>query len=215
VRIVSLVVAAGVVAWSAPAEAAPGATAATAAKPRSGKRVRVERPLFADPNKPRFCVPRNSGDEVTCIGATRPRAGESVVIFDGEGHPSIDAVVRTAEPSREVSCRADNVWDASYRVVRQFGGGGARSFGFTGLGFDVARATMQMQPQVAPRALRPHEMVVAGVDAESDGTLDHLVTIRACDSSVNTGNEVQCITHWRTRDGEWRILVEDVLVDCQ
>lgn len=211
-RLVALV---GVVAAALLAPAFP----ASAERPSSGQQVRVERPRHQAQRRPRLCFTQAPGDQTVCVGSPAPRPGEKLAIFGPEGQVAVVASVRDAKPASIDRCQSDNLWDTSYRVIRGGANPDGRLFGFTGLDFDPFGATLQIQPPVSPSQLRPEEEVFLGVDAGSDGAVDHLVTHRPCSDSLprgaRPGPDARCLTHWRPHEAGWRIIVEDAIYECQ
>ncbi|HUH01249.1 MAG TPA: hypothetical protein VML75_04590 [Kofleriaceae bacterium] len=187
--------------------------------PRSGQRIRVERPRHQAERRPRMCFTQAPGDQTVCVGSPAPRPGEELALFGVEGRVAVAAIVRDAKPADIDRCQSDNLWDTAYRVTREGVNPDTRSFGFTGLGFDPFDATLQIQPPVSPHQLRPGEEVFIGVDAGSNGTVDHLVTHRPCGDSLprgaRPGPDARCLAHWRPYEAGWRIIVEDVIYNCQ
>lgn len=200
-----------------PADAAVADGPAPTPGRRTGEQVRVERPHLASIHRPRLCITERAGEPTVCIGS-KPRVGEELAMFGFEGHNALVATVVSTEPTTAHPCHSVNLWNTGFRVRRQGATTGATTFGFTGLGFDAADATMQIQPAVSPPPLRDQEEVFLGVDAASDGTVDHLLTSRPCEHSLPKGAPpgpgARCLAHWRPRDGGWTMIVEDVIYGC-
>jgi hypothetical protein len=197
-----------------PAEAGPG---------RRGQVVRVERSRRMADSSVHLCYRAggSGGGEgsMVCLGQRAPRIGTRIGLV-GIGalgapgnvvHDNV-RVIRT-ERAREDTCGSGRLHAVTYEESGRIGGPQAQfMIGLSNVEFrDGMR--IDMDGAQRPPDLDPGERLL-GFDAPGE-TDDIVISGRPCeDPPLGAGVRQQCLRYWRGGGGSWKVIGEDLMVEC-
>jgi hypothetical protein len=196
-----------------PAEAGPG---------RRGQVVRVERSRRTADASVHLCYRAGGRGEagMVCLGSRPPRIGTRIGLV-GLGalgapgnvvHDNV-RVIRT-EPAREDTCGSGRLHAVTYEDSGRIGGPQAQfMIGLSNV--DIAEGTtIDMNGALRPPGVDPGERLL-GFDAPGESD-DIVISGRPCDDggAARPDARVQCLRYWRGGGDRWKVLGEDVMVEC-